>query len=242
MKKLILYLILVLASILIGGFYSIKMGVQSFPHVDANQIEEWPLHAQPDNIACGPTCVKMVLEKYGIIVPLEKLKVQSFNTWYKKKLDTEVIEVGGTVPDALVKTLKKNGLKSRYKKASLDELKFCVDNKRPPIVLVRSGKRMWHFVVFIGYDKNRVLIANPSGGEKEWLDNETFLGVWNFKTSLRDKEITQECPVCQGNGEIGLLGQCDFCMGTGKTVDHWLELYLLAGYPPRTAIIPESAF
>lgn len=218
----------------------------SYPHLDENEIKDFPLYAQPDGISCGPTCCQMVLDKYGTKVDLANIKKEAKTEVYVGEIAGKEVEIGGTIPDYLQTTMKHFGVPVSVERGTLDQLKYYVDQKRPPICLVRSGKNMWHYVVFIGYTKDKVIIADPGGGEKYSMEEDTFINCWSFESDMYGREMVGDCKICKGDGKIGLLpgpfGKCDACGGTGKETDFWLQLYLMAGYPNYTMIVPKKPF
>jgi ABC-type bacteriocin/lantibiotic exporter with double-glycine peptidase domain len=188
----------------------------------------------------------MVLEKYGFKIDLQTIKKHAKTEWYKGKIWGKESEIGLTTPDYLQLAMNNLGIKSEIKRGSVDQLKYYVDQKRPPVVLVRSGKNLWHYVVVIGYTEKTMIVADPSGGRREIMSNKIFINSWNYSTDMSGKEISKKCEICNGTGKISFLpnpfGKCDSCGGTGRLSDLWLNLYLLSGYSNNMMIIPKKSF
>jgi len=244
MRKKIFYI--VITAVLSLSIFRIVKNNLFHIHQLSNLIEDFPLHEQPDNVTCGPTSAKMLLERYGIIISLDDLRKVALTDWYKGKINNKEIHIGGTLPDVLKNTLNHFGLPASYVIGNLNKLKYYIDQKRPPILLVRSGKQMWHYMIAIGYSETEIIFADPSGGFIRYCKNKTIENAWNFTSDLHAQDMRDYCYLCDGKGRLSWLlgpaGKCDFCGGTGKSTDYWKDLYLLAGYPPLMMIIPELPF
>jgi len=191
---------------------------------------------QPDQISCGPTSCAMVLKYYGKNVSIEEIKKIAKTTWYKSK----EAEIGMTAPEYIETALKHFGVSSKLKIGNLNDLKAYIEQNRPPIVLLRSGKATWHYVVVIGYSPTKFTIADP-GGYEHTMENSLFENAWNFSSDMNGAEVTNSCKFCQGSGKIagipGPLGKCDNCAGTGKT-DILVQILNLADVKGNMLIVP----
>ncbi len=128
-------------------------------HLKENEINNFPIIQQPDEISCGPTCCAMIIEYYTQEKPdIEIIKKYAKTTWYSD----DNTKIGMTIPFYIKIALSKYGIESDIKKGNLDLLKAYVDNNRPPIVLLRSGLQYWHYVVVIGYNENQITVSNRS--------------------------------------------------------------------------------
>lgn len=100
----------------------------------------------PKPYDCGPTCLKMLLDYYGIDVPLEQLTRECAPTMVGTSAKT-IMEVG-----------RAHGLDMQTYSMDAAEL---VRQDRPAIVFWKYQ----HFVVFCGRDEDgRVSICNPDLG------------------------------------------------------------------------------
>lgn len=109
----------------------------------------------PHAVACGPTCLKMLLGYYGQDVALDDL-IRECN----------VTVTGCTAPDML-RVGRAHGLDMRSYRADADGVMMM---DRPAILWWRYN----HFVVFCGLnDKDEPVICNPSSGRYP-ISRETF--------------------------------------------------------------------
>jgi predicted double-glycine peptidase len=177
-------LLLILAVILVT--ISILRLLQDYDHPDSHVIPNFPLIAQPDQITCGPTSVTMVLLKYGKKVDLDSVKRQTKTEFFQWNGNP----IGGTTPEYIEEALKHFGVDADMKGASLDQLKYYISQDRPCIVLVRSGDTLWHYVVVVGYDKDRIEVADPAGGQRYKMKTSQFMGAWQFKTDMEGNPTT----------------------------------------------------
>lgn len=202
-------------------------------------IEGFKYTKQPDDISCGPTSLFMVLERQGKHHSLEEIKKQTKTTWisYGKS------NIGMTSPDYMASALKKFGIPSHLMHGEMNDLKYYVSQNRSPIVLLRSGKKTWHYAVVIGYDKSTIFLADPNYGAINRVPVDVFLGSWNFTKDLYGSNIVTKCFFCGGTGRIGEfqlgpLNICDHCNGTGNNPDYILFAVKASDVSPKTMIVP----
>jgi predicted double-glycine peptidase len=155
-----------------------------FDHPPQYEIDGISYIQQPDQITCGPTSLTMLLHRYGKDVELADVKAQTKTQWFT--YDNK--PVGMTSPEYISVAMNKLGVRARMIQGNMNQLKYFVSKRRPPIVLLRSGQLTWHYVLVIGYNENSIIIADPASGEREIMPNEAFMGAWNFKTDMRGRE------------------------------------------------------
>jgi ABC-type bacteriocin/lantibiotic exporter with double-glycine peptidase domain len=132
---------------------------------------------------CGPASLKMVLSVYGI-TKSEK---------YLAKL-TKCTRTKGCDEVNIVKAAEELGFKGYYKQNSLiSEVKKLVKKGIPVIVGWFSPEQAGHYSVVVGFEKNKILLADPHFGEvKEhtiaWFKERWFDLPFRPKGPLR-KEI-----------------------------------------------------
>ena len=107
-----------------------------------------PFIRQAEMADCGPTCLAMVLAGHGRNIPLEEIKKH--------------MKVGKAGIDALtlVTTAKLYGLKGRGVEANIPALR-----KLPLPAILHWGKL--HFVVLVGWDKDKAEVFDPGFGPME---------------------------------------------------------------------------
>lgn len=203
---------------------------------NSHEIKWDSYFAQPNNITCGPTSVAMVLDRYGRKVTIEEVATQSKTKWFTHQGES----VGMTVPEYAVRSMKIFGIPCRLTRGSIGLLKFHVSHNRPIICLLRSGLTTWHYVVVIGFTKEKIVIANPSGGIREELPVENFESSWSFSTDMDGEKVIKKCPRCD-HGKVRWLGiplDCDLCGGSGNEPDYLRSLLSSADVWPNTMIVP----
>jgi hypothetical protein len=209
-----------------------------YDHPDSFEIEWFEFIEQPDGITCGPTSALMLLKKYGKDVTLDDVKSQTKTEWIQYGDEP----IGMTSPEYIPVALGHFGLSSKNLRGDLNRLKYFVSKKRPVIVLLRSGKQTWHYVVVIGYTEDTIITADPGPGKRKEIKNEYFLGAWSFTHDMYGRNTQDDCSICGGTGRwlsnFGPFDHCEICSGTGKSVDYLVELLRLAEVYPRTMIVP----
>jgi predicted double-glycine peptidase len=104
---------------------------------------------------CGPASLKMVLSFYGIN------KTEN----YLAKI-TKSSRTNGCSEEDIVKAAKKLGLKGYIKQnSSVNELKKLVKKEIPVIVDWFSPEVGGHFSVVLGFEKDKIILADPHFGE-----------------------------------------------------------------------------
>ena len=128
----------------------------------------------------------------GVAVAWSMVKYSKINISYKSALKaSKVSPVDGLKPPNLIKFLKSFGLSAVCENnKNIRFLKKQINADKPVIVLIqyRKGyKKSWlntwtqgHYVVIIGYDKNRIIISDPSmGGSVKMLTHKEFYECWH---------------------------------------------------------------
>lgn len=179
-----LTIVLCIAAIYLIYWY----GQQAESYPDQYKIENFPLVAQPDEITCGPASATMLLRYYGRTVTVEEVKTKTQTTWFNYKGKP----VGATLPHQLKTALDAFDFDNSITQSNLDQLKYCVSQNRPPIVLLRSGKRLMHWVVVIGYDAECVVLADPGDGSQYPMDSDVFLHAWNFSGDMNGTQYGKD--------------------------------------------------
>ena len=163
-------------SLILLVYAAYYINISNAPHPPTFAITGFPLIAQPNDITCGPTSATMLLRFYNRNVGVEEVAAKAHTTFFKYKGKP----IGGTFPIQEKEALEACGLNVKMINGTLDVLKYYVSQKRPCVVLIRSGERLMHWVVVIGYDEANVTIADPGSGESYNMVNKTFLNAWNF--------------------------------------------------------------
>lgn len=238
LQKIEKWIMPTIASILIIVCYLVTPTID-YSHPETSEISFKTLEKQPDGITCGPTSVTMVLNYYKFDVKLDDVKVKTKTEWgnYGK------ITFGMTSPENITKAMNEYGLESKLKQGDIKQLKYFISKKLPVIVLLRSSRFTWHYVVAIGYDKENIFIADPASGKKEKITLDNFKGAWNFETDMRGQSTDANCEFCKGSGkfsdvEAGPLTTCPLCDGYGKVPDLLSNLLYGIDVYPNFMIVP----
>ena len=201
-------------------------------------IEPFLFQSQPDNITCGPTSATMLLHWYGVDTDVDEIRRKARTDWFQLRGEL----IGMTSPDALAQSIASTGVSCRLNTGTDRQLRSAIASGRPAIVLVRTGRFLWHYVVVVGYTESAVLIADPAYGRRRRIDSETFSKCWNFECDLSGNDLSLSCTLCGGDGRHdmlpGPLGECVTCGGTG-VIDDSMSFWLRSiDASPRTMIVP----
>lgn len=117
---------------------------------------------------CGPACLKMVLEYYGI-----------------KKNEKELAKLSGATPQegidakGLVKAAKALGFKAFFKDFSeIKDIRSYVLEKKIPVIVDWFSADDGHYSVTVDIDKDNIYLQDPELGAIRKMDLETFKRVW----------------------------------------------------------------
>lgn len=204
------------------------------------EIKNFHYLRQPDGITCGPTSVTMVLNRYGKAVTLDEVKKSTKTEWITYKGEP----IGMTSPEYIPVALTHFGLYSKSLRGDVTRLKYFVAKNRPPIVLLRSGSKTWHWVVVIGYTQDTIILADPGSGRRE-MRLIHFQSAWDFQTDMGGRPMSVKCTACKGTGRwldqiFGPFSHCECCGGTGHGFDSLLLLLQAAEVYPRTMVVPKK--
>lgn len=142
-------------------------------------VLKFPMKGQWYDFDCGVTVAWSILKYYKVNVTYETVLKAS-----------KVCPVDGLKPTKLINLLAKFGLSVQIESnKNIRFLKSQINIKKPIIVLIQSRKeykKSWsntwihgHYVVVIGYDKNRLFIYDPSmGGNIKILTHKQFYSRW----------------------------------------------------------------
>lgn len=213
---------------------------EDYTHPMEFQIGKFPLETQPDDITCGPTSVLMVLRKYGLDTNLDEVKKKTYTEWFSyngKKF-------GMTPPENITFAFRKFEFPVKQMFGNEKKLKHFVSQNKPVIVLLRSDKYIWHYVVVVGFTDKDFSIADPANGTIYKISTDDFLNSWSFETNMKGLSVTNFCTLCKGTGKwleysFGPIGLCEICNGSGKEIDYMRGLVKAADIYPMTMFVPE---
>lgn len=130
----------------------------------------FPFYQQPDQMDCGPTCLRMLAKHYGRTISLEKLRSISETT----REGTSLKNISDAAEKIGFRTL---GVKVDFNKLSEDAPLPCIIHWKQE-----------HFVVLYKIQKNIVYIADPAHGLLKYSVR-AFIDNWIGKNA---DETTQE--------------------------------------------------
>jgi len=129
---------------------------------------------------CGPASLKIVMDYYGI--------KKSQNYWAKL---TKTSRINGCHEINILKAIRKFGFNGKIKQnSSIKELRHFADKKIPLIVDWFSPEEEGHYSVVSGFEKNKIILADPHFGKiKKHLINwfeERWFDILNKKKLIRE--------------------------------------------------------
>ena len=129
---------------------------------------------------CGPACLKMVLSAYGI----------NRSEKYLAEL-TKSSRITGCAEENILKAAVTFGFSGYIKKkSSIKEVKKLVEKGIPVIVDWFSPEEAGHYSIIVGFERDKILLADPHFGEVkkhkvDWFE-ERWFDVVNDKLILRE--------------------------------------------------------
>lgn len=123
---------------------------------------------QKDDSACGPTCIKMVVDYFGLPYSLENIATISK---YKKR--------NGLTNKDIANTLKKLDLQVRTQSSAewVDLMRLHVPTNAIIVSWMMAGY-IGHFSVVEKIDKNSISLADPHKGKIIRMERNVFLRLW----------------------------------------------------------------
>jgi len=144
------------------------------------KILKFPNLRQTYEYDCGAQAMQSVLAYYGMDV--------------REGIIMQIAETtrGGTKISGLTKVARKYGLKTRVAKLTVEKVKRYIDRKIPVILFMQAwpnnGKKIvnwlheWdsgHYVVAIGYDKDRIYFEDPASFNIAYLTYDELKTRWH---------------------------------------------------------------
>ena len=120
--------------------------------------KKFPLHYQLDSVDCGPTCLRMIASYYGKSFSLEKLRSLTF------------FSKGGVSLLGISSAAESIGFKTLAGQTTFDKI---LEIKSPFVAHWNYD----HFIVVYKVKKNKVYVADPTGGRISYTKDE-FLKYW----------------------------------------------------------------
>ena len=138
----------------------------------------FPEVRQTYNYDCGAKVTQAVLAYYGIDIR-EDIIIKLVGT-----------KRSGTPIKGIIRAFKKHGLKYKVEKSTINKIRKCI-NKKIPVILVLQAwtdkknvnwETDWidgHYVIAIGYDKNRIYFEDPSSVLRTFLTYDELKERWH---------------------------------------------------------------
>ena len=163
-------------------------------------IIDLPGGRQTFDFDCGATALQLVMAYFGVEVRMDEL--------YSRLL----INSNGTLIKNIIFVAEEYGFDVIEKyDTGIDEIKRFIDTSHPVIVLVQAWAEKYmtleewhehyddgHYVIVIGYYKNKIVFEDPSSFRKTWLTEEEFLIRWHDKDPETDNIINQFALILTG--------------------------------------------
>lgn len=152
------------------------------------KILKFPLIRQTFAYDCGAKALESILVYFGYGVRGEAVM---------KAVETS--KKAGTPPENIIRAVKKYGLQSTAKKMTINDLKKYIDKNIPVIIVMQAWSKKktdwksdWkdgHYVVTIGYDKNKIYFADPSSTNIAYLTYSELMERWHDISTSGKKYI-----------------------------------------------------
>jgi len=142
------------------------------------KIINLPQLRQTYNFDCGAKALQSILSYYGIEVREDEIiKIAKTNK-------------NGTSIQGIKKVVNKYGLKMKANKMNIDTLKNYINDRVPILIAIQAWtnkqKINWsdnwsdgHWVVVIGYIKEKIIFEDPSSIYKTYLKQNELLERWH---------------------------------------------------------------
>ena len=160
------------------------------------KILNFPEYRQTYSYDCGAKSAQSVLTYYGIDVQEGKVMKIAGTTR------------GGTYIHGITKVMHKYGIKCKVKQMTIEEVKKNINKKRPVILVLQAWKNKkttkyekdWkdgHYVVAIGYKKNKIIFEDPSSIERTYLNEDELKKRWH-DVDIKGKKYVNYGIICYG--------------------------------------------
>lgn len=117
---------------------------------------------------CGPFCLKMVFNYYGVLIDEKKIA----------KIARTTIRDGTDYLD-MVKAAEYFGFNAEYKnRLSLNELRKLVVKDKVPVIINWFDLNEGHYSVVVGVDNCNIYFIDPEGGHQKKMTLRNFKRVW----------------------------------------------------------------
>lgn len=164
------------------------------------KIIEFPEFKQISKYDCGATAMEAVLTYFGVDIKEKNI------------MDIAHTDATGTTIDGLIRVVDKVGLKHKLGTMSCDEVKKYIDKKIPVILLLQAWSlrpdtewtKDWndgHYVVAIGYDKDKMYFEDPWICARSFLTFDELEERWHGKVKGDDKQSHIGLVVFGKNGQ-----------------------------------------
>jgi len=132
-------------------------------------MKKFPFYRQPDQMDCGPTCLRMMAKHYGRSVSLQRLRALA-----------ETTREGSSLKH-LATAAERLGFRSLGAKTSFNKL--ATELPLPCLAHVRGN----HFVIVYKIKGNKVYVADPAHALIQFTKRE-FLDLWIGKHAEDDRD------------------------------------------------------
>lgn len=209
------------ATAALAGTFLNESALFAGPSGGNRTLANFGLLQQPDSNSCGPTSAAMVLRWYGINAGIERCKTKAGTRW----LEFNNFKVGMTLPSGMVNCFDAFGLPVTTYKGNVDSVVRFIDQNRPPILLVRSGVKLWHWMVAIGYENggSHIIFADPGDQSHRRISRGKLEAAWKFSADLDGNPTGgRRCSPCGGSGKLASSRvPCTNCAGSGKMISNF---------------------
>jgi predicted double-glycine peptidase len=172
--------------------------LQNTAPLPANAVQV-PVVRQRQNFSCG-AAVTLTLLRYWCVEPYARVEEEALYA------SLSTTDARGTEPEPMVALLNRGGVDARYRHGdvTIGDLERAVDAQEPPIVDLQAWREhdapwreIWdagHYVMMVGYDRERLFFADPSNLTPEgyaFLLRDELDERWHDLSGERDERLVR---------------------------------------------------
>ncbi|MBN1538744.1 MAG: N-formylglutamate amidohydrolase [Candidatus Thermoplasmatota archaeon] len=187
-----------------GALYQTLVKIQN--QEQANKVLDLPITRQTYDFDCGAKSLQTLLAYYGIDIREDSLM---------KELS--ISKIDGSSIDSIISLAESKGFTVEAReKMTIEDIKESIDEEHPVLVLLQAWadrkltSAQWrrnlddgHYVLVIGYGKDKLVFEDPSTFHRTWLHNREFMDRWHDRDPRGNRIISRFGMILLGREPIG---------------------------------------